>query len=99
MPPPFAEPTNISDVLGIVQYSNTVTDNYAGLLFVMVIIIVLFALALTKGYRLSQCSIFAFSLGFILSALLWAMGLILSQVLIIVLALALASVLWDLFDK
>lgn len=99
MPIPHIEPTNITGLLGIVQYANTVTNNYAGLLLTILIISVMFAITLTKGYSTSQSSLLSFGLGFVLAALLWALGLILPPVLIIILVLAMASLIWNLLEN
>lgn len=99
MPVPYPQPTNITGLLDVLNYSNTVTDNYAGLLTLIVIIIVLFALTKIKGYTASECCLVSLGLGFVLGAMLWALGLVAGEVLIVVLALVMASGIWAIFEK
>lgn len=96
---PHPDPTNITGLLGIFQYANTVTNNFAGLLFTVLIITILFSLTLMKGYSTSQSSLLSFGIGFVLAALLWALGLILPQVLITILVLAIGSLIWNLLEN
>jgi hypothetical protein len=98
MPPPFPEPS-INSTIGVIQYANAVTNSWMTTLFVICCAVILFLLTHSKGYRVSDSFLVSFMLTFLLSSMLFAVGLLAGKIVVILILLVAASALYSAFDN
>lgn len=91
---------NASSPTQLVRYTNSVTENWMGLLVMMVTTIVTFALLRKKNNRLSDSLALAFLLNLLITGtFLWALGLITGNYLVFWLVCVILSVLYSFVDS
>lgn len=98
MPKPFPDP-NFTDTSGMVAHVNILTEGWATVLASIVTPIVIFVILKQKGYRISQCFLTSFFLGFFLSTFWWAGGLLDGRFVVLLLLLTIASAIYAEFDR
>jgi len=98
MPPPYQTP-KINASVDIIKYANTVTDGILGTLFTIACFVVIFLIMKSQFYRTSDSLAVSSTLTFILASLLWVMGALQGQILMIFVVFMLGSFLWVMFDN
>lgn len=98
MPQPYPNP-NFNTTLGLFNYANSVTDHWAGIGFIMVIYVSALLIMLIRGYRPSIAFTVGGFGGFLCGSLLWAVGVISGQTVLITLLLFIGAVLWLVLDS
>lgn len=98
MPRPYPEPS-INDTTGIFTYANTVTDGWFVTLISIVMIVVFYSIMKYRGYRTSDSLMVSMMLSLVLSSFLWAAGLLAGKIMVILLAMFLATMIYSIFDN
>ena len=98
MPKPFPDP-NFNDTTGMITHVNTITKGWAIPLVSIATPIVIFVILQQKGYRISQCFLVSFFLGFFLSTFWWAAGLLDGRFVVVLLLFTIASAIYSVFDS
>src|SRR3990167_5628879 len=98
MPQPYPNPS-INTSTDLLIYANTVTDGWATTGFCVTAVIVIFLLMKSRYYRTSDSFSVAFVITFILGSIFWAMGILQTHILMVLLVGTIGSVLWSIFDQ
>lgn len=98
MPKPFAEP-NITTSQGLVEHANNLVNGYLVNGLLAVAGIGLFIILRARFYRMSDSAAMAAFGTFILSSFLWAMGMVMSRVVVLLLIITIVCTLWSVFEK
>lgn len=97
MPKPYPTPS-INQSGDLFTHANKLTDGWAGVGMIITIFIVILLIMKAKFYKTSDSFATASLISFILGSMLWSMGVIQGNVVMVFLATAIASILWMVFD-
>ena len=96
---PYPNPSNMTGLTDVIEYSNTVTGGYMTILFSFACFIVLLMILKGRMVRTSDAVSISGLLTLILSSFLWALGLLAGNILVIFLLITVAATMWSIFDK
>jgi len=97
IPKPYPNPS-INQSSDLITHANDLTEGWAGTGMIVTIFVVVFLLMKGRFYKTSDSMAVASTLTLILGSMIWAMGELQGNVLMIFLAATIASVLWSIFD-
>lgn len=89
---------SFNNTVSMVKYANVVTGNYMTILWTMAMAILFFILLKRKDYRTSDSLLAAFFLTMVMSAFLWAAGLLAGKFIVLYLVLTIISAIYSAFD-
>lgn len=95
---PYPDP-NITGVLQLISYANTVTDGWVTMLFLVTTSVIVLLILKSKQYSTSNALTVSFFITFIFSTFLWSAGLFEGNKVVLFLALFMVTFLWSIFDK
>lgn len=99
MPDIYPKPTNMSGVQGLFSHADSIVGGLFGVGALAVIYVSIIVIMVHKHNRISDSFATSGVISLILGALLFSGGLLLDKYLIIILAMALISIIWSIFDR
>lgn len=90
---------DVSGILGLFRYANTVTGGWLGIMIPFAVFILALFIAVRLDYRLSQSLLSGSWLAFLISALVWAGKMLDGRFVLLFLLLSAGCGIWAYLDR